>query len=581
MNIALHGIGLGGGIAIGQAFILDKDLEDVAQFTLEDSEVATEVLRFENALRSTRKELEYLRGNIPYDAPAELGAFLSLNIMMLSDSQIAQAPVELIKRESCNAEWAIKLQADYLSHQFDEMEDEYLKERKTDVVQVLERIFRNLEGNKFDWNDEGKFERGILVTRDLSPADLVHFKDSNFAGFITDFGSRTSHTAIVGRNLDIPAVVGVANARQFVREDEIIIVDGIQGVVIINPDKIVLNEYKRRKKEWLESRQKLRAIRKDETVTKDGVKVEIFANIEVPDDVEDVKYNNAAGIGLFRSEFLFFSQDNHIASEEEQFEAYLKVVKVMKKLPITIRTADLGADKNPLWNSPHGEAENPALGLTGIRLSLAEHGFFRTQLRAILRASHYGEIQIMFPMISSAWELKQAVNQLELAKEELREEKIPFDNEIKVGSMIEIPAAALSLKGIFNYADFISIGTNDLIQYLLAIDRNDESVSYLYDPLHPAVLQVISHVIRTANKENIPVSICGEMAGNVKLTRLLLGMGLRKFSMYSANILNVKKIILNSDVTDIANKVSKILRSESRERIYELVDQLNEDIELF
>jgi phosphotransferase system enzyme I (PtsI) len=253
----------------------------------------------------------------------------------------------------------------------------------------------------------------------------------------------------------------------------------------------------------------------------------------------------------------------------------------MKKLPITIRTADLGADKNPLWNSSHGEAENPALGLTGIRLSLAEHGFFRTQLRAILRASHYGKIQIMFPMISSAWELKQAVNQLELAKEELREEKIPFDNEIKVGSMIEIPAAALSLKGIFNYADFISIGTNDLIQYLLAIDRNDESVSYLYDPLHPAVLQVISHVIRTANKENIPVSICGEMAGNVKLTRLLLGMGLRRFSMYSANILNVKKIILNSDVADIANKVSKILRSESRERIYELVEQLNEDIELF
>ena len=578
MSIALHGYGLGGGIAIGQAYILDKDLDDVAQFTLEDDEIAGEIKRFEDAVKLTRKELESLRGNIPGNAPAELGAFLSLNIMMLSDGQISQAPIEFIKQESCNAEWAIKLQADYLSEQFDEMTDNYLKERKSDVIQVLERIFKNLEGNKFNWDDEGKLEKGILVTRDLSPADLVHFKDSNFAGFITDLGSVTSHTAIVGRNLDIPAVVGVTNARQLIRDEEIIIIDGIQGVVIINPDKLVLSEYRRRKKLWQESRQKLRAIRKDEAITKDGVRVEILANIEVPEDVDEVRYNNAAGIGLFRSEFLFLSKDGHFANEEEQFEAYYHVAKSMKKLPVTIRTADLGADKNPAWNTTHGNAVNPALGLTGIRLSLAEQGFFRSQLRAILRASHYGNLQIMFPMISSSWELKQAIHQLGHAKDELRYENIPFDENIKIGTMIEVPAAALALKGLLGQVDFISIGTNDLIQYLMAIDRNDESVNYLYDPLHPAVLKLLTYVIRTANKENIPVSICGEVAGNTKLTRLLLGMGLRKFSMYSANILNVKNVILNSDINELGVIVSKILRTENRERIYELVEQLNENL---
>lgn len=581
MSIALHGFGLGGGIAIGKAFILDKDLDGVTQFTLDKKEVELEVKRFETAVKSTRKELEYLRGNIPSGAPAELGAFLSLNIMMLNDSQISQAPLDLIISESCNAEWAIKLQAEYLSSQFDEMQDAYLKERKNDVVQVLERIFKNLEGNDFDWNNEGRLEKGILVTRDLSPADLVQFKDSNFAGFITDFGSLTSHTAIVGRNLDIPAVVGVTNARQIVRDDEIIIIDGLQGLIIVNPDKLVLNEYKRRKKEWQESRQRLRAIRKNATISKDGMTVELLANIEVPEDVDDVKYNNADGVGLFRSEFLFLSKDNHIASEEEQFQAYLHVIKAMKKLPVTVRTADLGADKNPQWNATHGAADNPALGLTGVRLSLAEQGFFRLQLRAILRASYFGKMQIMFPMISSAWELKQAIHQLDLAKEELREEGIAFDEYIKVGSMIEVPAAALSIKGILEQVDFISIGTNDLIQYLLAIDRNDESVNYLYDPLHPAVIKILNHVIQAANKEQIPVSVCGELAGNVKLTRLLLGLGLRKFSMHSANILNVKNIILNTNVAELESLVSKILRSENRDKIYDYVEKLNQDLNLF
>lgn len=581
MSIAIHGIGLGGGIAIGNAYILDKHLDDATFHLLEDDEVDIEIQRFEEALKRTRRELELLRGNIPLNAPAELGAFLSLSIMMLGDSQISQVPIKIIQEESCNVEWALKLQADRLALQFSEMQDDYLKERKHDVVQVLERIFKNLEGNQFDWNVAGKIEYGILITHDLSPADLIQFKDSHFSGFITEVGSLTSHTAIIGRNLDIPSIVGVSYARQLIRDDELIIVDGVQGVLIINPEPVVLAEYRKQQHEWLASKAKLRQIRKNEAVTKDGIEIELLANIENVTDVTDAKYNYASGIGLFRSEFLFLANENHLANEDEQFEAYCKVVEGMKNHVVTIRTADLGADKNPSWNLEHqNEAMNPALGLTGIRLSLAEHAFFRTQLRAILRASSFGNIQILFPMVSSSLELKQAINHLHYAMEELVEEKIPFNPDIRVGAMIEVPSSAIAIKSILSLVDFISIGTNDLIQYLLAIDRNDESVNYLYNPLHPAVLKILHHVIKSCNKANVPVSICGELAGDAKLTRLLLGMGLRKFSMYSSNILNIKNIILNTNIKQITSLVNKILRNENIEKIEEYVDELNEDLDL-
>lgn len=580
MSIILHGIGLGGGIAIGNAYILDKRLEDATQHTIEDADINLEIQRFEDALQQTRRELELLRGNIPLNAPAELGAFLSLSIMMLRDSQISQVPIQIIKDESCNVDWALKLQANKLAAQFDKMEDEYLKERKHDVVQVLERIFKNLEGNRFEWDEEGRLERGILITHDLSPADLVHFKNSNFGGFITEIGSLTSHTAIVGRNLEVPSIIGVSYARQVVRDDELVIVDGVQGVLIIDPEPVILNEYKRRQQQWLDSRIKLSQIRKNLAITKDGVHVDLFANIESPSDIDEVKYNNADGIGLFRSEFLFLANPMHVATEDEQFESYYKIAKSMKKLPVTIRTADLGADKNPTWNIENIHSINPALGLTGVRLSLTEQSLFRIQLRAILRASFYGNIQLMFPMISSSLELKQALYQLSYAKDELREEGIPFNSNIQVGAMLEVPAAALALKSILAQVDFISIGTNDLIQYLLAVDRNDESVSHLYNPLHPAVLSILLHIIKSCNRATVPVSICGEMAGDVRLTRLLLGLGLRKFSMYSSNLLNIKNVILNSDITKITPLVNKILKTENNEKIEELLEELNADLNL-
>ncbi len=582
MSILLYGIGLGGGISIGSAFIFDKRLDDATCHYLEDNEIENEVLQFEEALIQTRKELELLRGSIPSSAPAELGAFLSLSIMMLGDSQISQAPLKIIRDIGCNAQWAIKLQADVLATKFDRMEDEYLKERKHDVLQVLERIFKNLEGNRFDWEEGGKLEKGILITHDLSPADLVHFKDSNFSGFVTEVGSLTSHTAIVGRNLEIPSIIGVGYARQLIRDDDLIIVDGLNGVLIINPAEIILEQYKQIQANWVQSQLKLKEIRKDLTRTLDGVTVDLLANIESDMDLGDVKYYNASGIGLFRSEFLFLAKANHLVSEDEQFEVYVKIAKAMKKLPVTIRTADLGADKNPLWNEDDAEngAINPALGLTGIRLSLADQAFFRIQLRAILRASCFGNIQIMFPMISSSGELKQAINQLTYAMEELDEESILYNKNIKIGVMIEVPSAAIAIRGILSQVDFISIGTNDLIQYLLAVDRNDEQVSYLYNPLHPAVINILLHLIKSCDKSAVPASICGEMAGDPRLTRLLLGMGYRKFSMYSANILNIKNIILNTDISKITRIISKILKTESIDRIEELMDTLNDDLDL-
>lgn len=577
MSIILHGIGLGGGIAIGNPYILDKSLDYVAQHAIEAHEIEGEVTRFNDALQRTRRELERLRSNIPEDAPAELGAFLSLSIMMLNDSQIALVPLEIIRSEECNVEWAIKLQADKLSERFDEISDSYLKERKHDVLQVLERIFKNLEGNKFDWDLDGKLERGILVTHDLSPVDLVHFKNSNFSGFITDAGSLTSHTTIIGKNLDIPAIIGTTYARALIHEDDLIILDGIQGVLIINPEPLILDQYKKRQLLWRKEQSKLSAIRKEETISLDGVKVEIFSNIDSINDIGEVKYNQASGIGLFRSELLYLLGKDHLVDEDEQFETYYELAKSMKKLPVTIRTADLGADKNPMWNLAQNEARNPALGLTGIRLSLAEPAFFRTQLRAILRASHYGNLQILFPMISCVSELKQALYQLEYAKEELKNEKIAFDSNIKIGAMIEIPSAAFAIKSILALVDFISIGTNDLIQYMLAIDRNDESVTYLYNPLHPAVLKILMHIIRSSDRSGVPVSVCGELAGDVRLTRLLLGMGLRKFSMYSSSILKIKQIVLNTNINDITDTVAKILKTENMERIEELVDGLNNE----
>ncbi|KZE33489.1 phosphoenolpyruvate--protein phosphotransferase [Crenobacter luteus] len=573
MSIVLHGVPIGGGIAIGRAHLVSQSMDEVVHYQLDESEVAAEQARFGAAIATTRAELERLTASVPDKAPAEMKAFLSLHVMLLSDPMLAEVPCDIIAAQRCNAEWALKQQADALVEQFDAIEETYLRERKHDVLQVVERVFKNLNGHGVELPDGDWDGELILVAHDLSPADMVLFKDSAFAAFVTDVGGATSHTAILGRSLDLPSVIALHNARELIREEEWIVVDGEQGVVVIDPEPLVLDYYRARQASWRAARAELANLRLAPAETLDGTAVELLANIEMPSDIDDVVEASADGVGLFRSEFLFLGRDT-LPSEDEQFQAYRKVVSAMQGKPVTIRTMDLGADKNARWMS-HGVADNPALGLTGIRLCLAEPLLFRVQLRALMRASVYGKLRILFPMVSGLNELRQALSQLEIAKDELWEEGIAFAENVEVGAMVEVPAAALVVSSFFKLVDFVSIGTNDLIQYTLAVDRSDDSVSHLYDPLHPAVLKLLSLTIRSADKAGVPVSVCGEMAGDLRLTRLLLGMGLRRFSMHPAQVLAVKQIVRGTRLDSVKDLVARMLRTEDPDKIADLLTQLN------
>ena len=573
MSFTLHGIPVSSGIAIGHAHLLSHTTLEVAHYVLPKQWVAEEVARFDAALASTRHELAALHGNHPPHAPAEFDAFLDLHLMILADEHISQAPRDMIVREQCNAEWALKMQMDALVAQFETFEDVYLRERKADVVQVVERVLKTLIGQPGHEPPDAKHDVNmILVAHDVSPADLIQLKPHQFAAILTDLGGATSHTAIIARGLNTPCVVGLHRARQLMRENDLLIVDGAQGVIIVNPDKQILAEYKLRQDQWALERKKLKRLKTTPANTLDGTAIELYANIELPHDLADVKENGATGIGLFRSEFLFLNRDE-LPDEEEQFEAYRTVAAGMDGLPVTIRTFDLGADKQ--IRGVQRVASNPALGLRAIRLCLAEPQLFRTQLRALLRASHYGNVKILVPMLSSVSEVNQTLQFIAAAKQSLDGEGIPYDRAVQIGGMIEIPAAALALNVFTKKLDFLSIGTNDLIQYTLAIDRTDEEVAHLYDPLHPAVLHLLAHVIGGANRAGVPVSVCGEMAGELAYTRLLLGLGLRQFSMHPAQLLSVKQRVLTTSLPDIATLTQRILRANDPLKIRELLDRLN------
>jgi len=573
MSFTMHGVAVSNGIAIGQAHLVSHALLEVAHYAVPKHLVEAEVTRFAQATDSVRYDLEVIRATLPANAPAELGSFVSTHIMILADKALSEAPKQIIREELCNAEWALKQQMDHLVAQFEEIEDEYLRERKFDVVQVVERVIKVLLGHPSQ-APMGKQESSmILVAHDLSPADAIQFKQHQFAAFVTDVGGATSHTAILARSLNIPSIVALHHARDLIHDGELIIVDGNQGVVIVNPDKNTLTEYRLKQEQWELEQQKLKRLKLTKAVTLDGTLIELHANIEIPEDVAQAKAAGATGIGLYRTEFLFMNR-REWPDEEEQFQAYRKVAEAMKGLSVTIRTLDLGADK-PANPDEARTCTNPALGLRAIRLCLAEPLIFHTQLRALLRASHYGNVKILIPMLSTLSELRQTVHLLERAKRSLREEGIPFDEQIQIGGMIEIPAAALKAEAFARELDFLSIGTNDLIQYTLAIDRTDDSVAHLYNPLHPAVLQLIEMTIRAGAKAGKPVSVCGEMAGDPKLTRLLLGFGLRQFSMHPAHMLAVKHQVLQSNLPKLEGKVRKILASAEMDRIEPLLYKLN------
>ncbi len=580
MTFSVHGIAVARGIAIGRAVVVGSGRADVAHYFVQPPQVEAEIERIRAGRNAVVEEIHRLQQTIatmgPKEAPHELAALLDVHLMLLQDEELINGVKHWITDRLYNAEWALVTQLEVLSRQFDEMEDDYLRERKADLEQVAERILRHMKGmaspvakppaprRKTQQDlllDESVDVPLVLVAHDLSPADMLQFKQSVFAGFVTDVGGKTSHTAIIARSMDIPAVVGARSASQLVRQDDWVVIDGDTGVMIVDPSPIILAEYGFKQRQAELERGRLSRLRHTPAVTLDGEKVELLANIELPEDAEAAVKRGAAGVGLFRSEFLFMGRNGHLPDEEEQYLAYRRAVEGMKGLPVTIRTVDVGADK-PLDASRRDEAHlNPALGLRAIRWSLSEPEMFRTQLRAILRAAAHGKLNLLVPMLAHATEIRQTLSLIDFARAELDNRGVGY-GPVQVGAMIEIPAAALAVRTFLRYFDFLSIGTNDLIQYTLAIDRADESVAHLYDPCHPAVLGLVADTIAECRRQGKPVSVCGEMAGDTQFTRLLLGLGLRSFSMHPAQILAVKQEVLRADTARLQAWAQEVVRSE-------------------
>ncbi|MCG5077142.1 phosphoenolpyruvate--protein phosphotransferase [Paraburkholderia tagetis] len=569
MPFTLHGIPVSRGIAIGRAYLIAPAALDVDHYLIEPPQIEGEIERFRAARVLVERELDTLRADLAADAPTEMGAFIDVHLMILQDVMLVQETIDLIRTRRFNVEWALTEQLERLTRHFDDVEDEYLRERKADIEQVVERILKALAGAS-PAALHGGCDEMIVVAHDIAPADMLQFKGQTFQGFVTDLGGRTSHTAIVARSLGIPAAVGVQQASALIRQDDLIIVDGDHGVVIVDPAPIVLEEYTYRQSEMALERRKLQRLKFSPTQTLCGAKIQLYANIELPEDAQAALDSGATGVGLFRTEFLFMNHKDRLPEEEEQFIAYRRAAELMNGLPVTIRTIDVGADK-PLDSIGGGDgyetAANPALGLRAIRWSLSEPQMFLTQLRAILRASAFGTVKILIPMLAHAQQIDQTLDLIREAKRQLDDAGLAYDPNVQVGAMIEIPAAALAVPMFLRRLDFLSIGTNDLIQYTLAIDRADNAVADLYDPLHPAVLQLIAHTLREAKRVGVPVSVCGEMAGDPQLTRLLLGMGLTEFSMHPSQLLVVKQEILRSQLKTLDKPVADVLAAYEPEEL--------------
>jgi len=560
MSIWLSGIGVSRGIAIGRVQRMHGGELEVPDYALADAEVPAEVERFNAAQKLAREQLKLVRKQIPHGLPSEISAFIDTHVLMMEDRSMTEAVVAIIQGRRCNAEAALRQQTRQLIAAFEQMEDPYLRSRRDDVQNVADRILRVLlKGEKASApKGAATSEPQIVVADDLTPADIILMSHQRVVAFITEYGGPLSHTAILARSLGMPAVVGVHNARTMLQDDEVLIVDGEPGHAIADPDGMALAFYNDKKQKQLAARAALGKLKDKPAVSRDGVKVTLLANIELPEDAKQAAKMGAEGVGLYRTEFLYMNREG-LPGEEEQYDAYAKVIASVKG-PITIRTLDLGADKQVDSGRSAGPTpNNPALGLRAIRLCLRETEMFRPQVRALLRASVHGRVKIMLPMISSLQEFRQAQAVIEGARAELTREGKKVADNVEIGAMIEIPAAAIASPILARHAKFFSIGTNDLIQYTLAIDRVDDEVNYLYDPLHPAVLQLIRMTIQAGEKAGIPVAMCGEMAGDPRFTRLLLGLGLTEFSMHPGNILEVKRQIIESDVGLLRERMAQIL----------------------
>ncbi|MGV8805997.1 MAG: phosphoenolpyruvate--protein phosphotransferase [Polaromonas sp.] len=584
MTFSVHGLAVSRGVAIGRAVLVASSRADVGHYFIDAEKTDEEIARVRISRNAVMEEIMRLQHELPKDAPHEIAALLDVHLMLLQDEMLTSGVKRWITERLYNAEWALATQYELIARQFDEMEDPYLRERKADLEQVVERILRHLKGAASPLQcasarggragasrkqsqqdlllDDTQDVPLVLVAHDISPADMLQFKQSLFAGFATDVGGKTSHTAIVARSMDIPAVVGARSASQLIKQDDWVIIDGDAGVLIVDPSPIILAEYGFRQRQGELERQRLNRLLHTPALTLDGERIELLANIEMPDDTPGAVAVGAVGVGLFRSEFLFMGRGGRLPDENEQYLAYRKAIEGMHGLPVTIRTVDIGADK-PL-DRLAGKQEshlNPALGLRAIRWSLADPPMFLTQLRAILRAAVHGKVNLLVPMLAHVGEIRQTLELIDQARAQLDARGMAH-GPVRLGAMIEIPAAALMVPVFLKYFDFLSIGTNDLTQYTLAIDRADESVAHLYDSCHPAVLRLIADTIAQCKAQGKSVSVCGEMAGDVTMTRLLLGLGLRSFSMHPSQILAVKQQILRADTTKLRPWAQEVLLSE-------------------
>lgn len=562
--LCMRGQGVVKGYAIGRAVVMGAATLEVAHYRIQPEAVQAECQRLKSALALARDELQGMVANLPDDAPREMGALLTVHSMLLDDPMLAQQTCELIIERHYNAEWALTTQGQILGEQFAIMEDAYLRERGADIRQVIERVLRVLSGSTVllpRLSEAPADEALIVVARDISPADMLKLRGGRFAAFLTDLGGPTSHTAIVARSMNVPAVVGIGNVRSLVRDGDVLVVDGATGAVLVNPPQFALNEYLRRQAAYADDRAELSLLRDAEAITLDGVRVKLEANIELPEEAAMALEAGADGIGLFRSEFLFMGRSD-LPGEQEQYEAYASVVQTMAGRPVTIRTLDIGADKT--LDGDIAVAANPALGLRAIRYCLANPEIFGTQLRALLRASLQGKIRILIPMISHMHEVHAVRQAIAVAGAELEARRIPYASNYELGAMVEIPAIAIAIEPFIDSLDFLSIGTNDLIQYTLAIDRGDNDVAELYDPMHPAVLRLIAHTINAGERAGKPVAVCGEMAGDASVTRMLLGLGLKEFSMHPQQLLDVKKEVRLAHSNALRIKVASALNRAER-----------------
>ena len=581
MTFALHGIAVSKGIAIGKAVLISRAALEVSHYLIEAGKEEAEAQKLLDAFEQVRLELAQLRQGLPKDAPQEMAAFLDVHGMILADPALAEKPIKLIRTQRLNAAWALTTELNDLLEQFADIEDAYLKERANDIRQVAERVIKALNAQKKDPLHDADFLpasdigiESIIVAHDIAPHDMLRFKEHAFTGFVTDLGGKTSHTAIVARSMEIPAVVGVRHASEMIRHGDWLILDGEHGVVVVAPDEQLLAEYRKLQAQALKEARKLKQLKHAKTETADRVEIELFANIELPEDAIQAVKLGAVGVGLFRSEFLFMDRKQALPDEEQQYQEYRRVVDLMHGLPVNIRTIDVGADKALGGGVDISQTGASPLGLRAIRWSLTEPEIFLTQLRAILRASAHGQARIMIPMLAHAKEIDETFRLIEKAKQQLHQRGKAFNPNIQVGAMIEIPAAALMLPLFINRFDFLSIGTNDLIQYTLAIDRADHAVAHLYDPLHPAILNLLASIIDQAKRADVPVAVCGEMAGDPALTKLLLALGLTDFSMHFSQLLLVKREILKANVGLLKARVPRVLRAYEPEEQAKALERL-------